>query len=181
MAFHEQLDEKLRSFIAAQQMFFTASAPDTGGRVNLSPKGVDGLQILDDHTVAYHDLTGSGNETAAHILDNGRLTIMLCSFEGPPRILRLYGRGRVVQPGEADWEDLARLFPERPGSRQVVVLTIESIQTSCGFGVPTYRYDGQRDTLGRWADEKGPDGLIDYRRAKNSVSIDGLPTGLSTG
>lgn len=178
MGFFEQLNEKHKAFIAEQQMFFTASAPREGGRVNLSPKGIDGLRILDDRTVAYLDLTGSGNETAAHIRENGRLTIMLCSFAGAPLILRLYGAGRSVFPGDPDWAELEALFPARDGTRQIIVLDIDSVQTSCGFGVPLYEYAGQRDMLFEWADKKGPDGIAKYHRDKNQVSIDGLPTGL---
>jgi hypothetical protein len=178
MAHLDKLDDKLRAFIADQQMFFTASAPRDGGRVNLSPKGIDGLRVLDDRTVAYLDLTGSGNETAAHVMENGRLTIMLCSFEGAPRILRLYGTGRSVHPGAAEWDALLTRFPSRPGIRQIFVLDIASVQTSCGFGVPRYEYAGQRDTLLRYAEEMGEDGIAEYRHEHNMVSIDGLPTGL---
>lgn len=178
MGFYPELNEKLREFIAAQQMFFTGSAPSSGGRVNVSPKGIDGLSIIDDHTVAYLDLTGSGNETAAHIKENGRLTIMLCSFQGQPKILRIYGKGRSVQPGDEGWDELIARFPKREGVRQVIVLSIESAQTSCGFGVPLYEYRGQRDEFHAWAAKKGPDGIIEYQRTRNAVSIDGLPTGI---
>jgi len=178
MGFYDALNDSLRQFIAAQQMFFTASAPGTGGRINLSPKGIDGLAIIDDRTVAYLDLTGSGNETAAHIRDNGRLTIMLCSFEGSPKILRLYGKGRSVQPGDAEWDSLIARFPRRPGTRQIIVLDIESVQTSCGFGVPLYEFRGQRSQMIEWGEKKGPEGVKEYQRTRNVTSIDGLPTGM---
>lgn len=180
MAFFDQLNDKHRAFIAAQQMFFTASAPSAGGRINLSPKGIDGLRIIDDSTICYLDLTGSGNETAAHIRDNGRLTIMLCSFAETPLILRLYGRGRSVQPGDGDqWNELLALFPHaRPGTRQIIVLHIDSVQTSCGFGVPHYEFTGQRDTLLEWGEKKGEEKVREYQRTKNVTSIDGLPTGM---
>lgn len=180
MAFFEHLNDSLRTFIAEQHMFFTASAPSTGGRINLSPKGIDTLRIIDDTTVAYLDLTGSGNETAAHINDNGRLTIMLCSFTGSPKILRLYGIGHAVQQNATNWDQLRALFPaDIPGVRQIITLTIESVQTSCGFGVPMYEYHGQRDMLIEWAEKKGDERLADYQREKNTISIDGLPTGLT--
>ncbi len=180
MAFFDQLNDTLRTFIAEQQMFFTASAPSNGGRINLSPKGIDTLRIIDDRTVAYLDLTGSGNETAAHINDNGRLTIMLCAFSGAPKILRLYGTGLAVQQYATNWDQLRTLFPaDIPGVRQIITLTIESVQTSCGFGVPIYEYQGQRDMLIEWAEKKGDDRLADYQREKNTTSIDGLPTDLS--
>jgi len=180
MALFEQLNDSLRTFIGEQHMFFTASAPGSGGRINLSPKGIDTLRIIDDSTIAYLDLTGSGNETAAHINDNGRLTIMLCAFTGAPKILRLYGTGRAVQQNATDWEQLRALFPANiPGVRQIITLAIESVQTSCGFGVPIYEYTGQRETLIEWAEKKGDDRLADYQREKNAISIDGLPTGLS--
>lgn len=181
MGFYEQLNDKHRAFIAEQQMFFTASAPSTGGRINLSPKGIDGLSVIDASTVCYLDLTGSGNETAAHIRDNGRLTIMLCSFGESPLILRLYGRGRSVQPGDDgdEWTELLARFPHaRPGTRQIIVLHIDSVQTSCGFGVPMYDFTGQRDTLLDWGEKKGEDKVREYQRTKNITSIDGLPTGL---
>lgn len=178
MGFFDQLNDKLREFISAQHMFFTASAPGNGGRVNLSPKGIDTLAIVDDKTVAYLDLTGSGNETAAHIRDNGRLTIMLCAFEGGPRILRMYGTGRSVQPGDGEWDALAARFAALPGVRQIIVLAIESVQISCGFGVPLYEYKGQREQLIEWGAKKGADGVREYQAAKNAVSIDGLATGL---
>ncbi|MGI9013708.1 MAG: pyridoxamine 5'-phosphate oxidase family protein [Phycisphaerales bacterium] len=178
MGFTTQLNDKLRTFIAQQQMFFTASSPQSGGRVNLSPKGIDGLCIIDDRTVAYLDLTGSGNETAAHVHENGRLTIMLCSFQDQPLILRLYGNGRIVQPRDSEWETLRALFPQRPGTRQIIVLNVESVQTSCGFGVPLYQYISQRDMLIDWAEKKGEARIAAYHHEKNSLSIDGLPTGI---
>ena len=171
------LDERLTAFIAAQKIFFTATAPNAG-RVNLSPKGIDTFRCLDDHTVAYLDLTGSGNEAAAHLIENGRMTIMFCAFDGAPLILRLYGHGRVVRPRDADWDTLLARFDSLPGLRQIVVLQIESVQTSCGFAVPLYEFAGDRRTLLDWSEQKGPDGLEEYRREKNQTSIDGLPTHL---
>ena len=173
--FYTQLDDALRSFIGAQKVFFTATAPEEG-RINLSPKGIDTFRCLGARTVAYLDLTGSGNETAAHLSENGRMTIMFCSFAEQPLILRLYGRGRVVRPRDGEWAALRPHFPELPGVRQIVVLDLESAQTSCGFGVPVYELKGERPTLVEWTLAKGEDGIRDYRREKNRVSIDGLPT-----
>lgn len=175
--FYPALEDKHRAFIAAQKLFFTASGTATS-RLNLSPKGMDSLRVLNDCRVAYLDLTGSGNETAAHMKHDGRLTLMWCSFDADPLILRLYGRGRVVRRQDADWAALRRHFPDLPGERQIIVLDIDSVQTSCGYAVPQYTYAGERDTLARWAEKKGPTGLIDYWREKNQVSIDGLPTKL---
>ncbi len=175
--FHSALNDDLRDFISRQQMFFTATAA-AEGRINLSPKGLESLRVLDDTRVAYLDLTGSSAETAAHLRADGRLTLMFCSFEGEPLILRLYGRGRVVAPADPDWAALAPRFQTIPGERCIILLEIESVQTSCGFGVPLYRFEGQREDLVRWAEKKGEEGLAAYRREKNRSSIDGLPTGI---
>lgn len=177
--FFEALDEKLSAFIAEQKLFFTASAPQTGGHVNVSPKGGDTFRILTPNRVCYLDLTGSGNETAAHLIENGRLTVMFCSFSRMTQILRLFGTGRVVSKKDAAWPDLAALFPDYPGQRQIVVLDIDMVQTSCGYQVPLMEFVAERDTLRKWAEQKGPDGLVAYRAEKNAVSLDGLPTGLS--
>lgn len=172
---HDEITPELRAFIEAQPLFFTASAPlAADGHVNLSPKGLDTFRVLGPDRVAYLDLTGSGNETSAHLHENGRITLMFCAFEGPPRILRLFGTGRVVLPGEAAWDDLAAAFPAYPGVRQVVVVDVYRVQTSCGFGVPRMEPVAQRAQLLRWAEAKG-DGLGAYRREKNARSIDGLP------
>lgn len=177
--FFEKIDEKIGKFIGEQQMFFTASAPlSNEGRVNLSPKGIDTFRVLDEKTVCYLDLTGSGNETAAHVAENGRLTIMFCSFSGAPLILRLYGRGEIVSPQTAKWSELSAHFEDYPGTRQIVVLHVESLQTSCGFGVPLYEFKEDRRQLIEWAERKGEDGIENYWRDKNQVSIDGLPTGI---
>mgnify|MGYP003451520799 FL=1 len=175
--FYPALEASHRDFIAAQKLFFTASGT-ADSRLNLSPKGMDSLRVLSDSRVAYLDLTGSGNETAAHLKHDGRLTMMWCSFDVDPLILRLYGRGRTVRRQDAEWGELRRCFPTLPGERQIVVLDIEAVQTSCGYAVPRYLYTGERDTLARWAEKKGAVGLLDYWREKNQVSIDGLPTGL---
>ena len=139
---------------------------------------MDSLRVLSDSRVAYLDLTGSGNETAAHLKHDGRMTMMWCSFDADPLILRLYGHGHVVRRQDAAWAELHPHFAALPGERQIIVLDIDAVQTSCGYAVPTYTYIGERDTLARWAEKKGAVGLLDYWREKNQVSIDGLPTDL---
>lgn len=174
---YDTIEPKLVEFIGRQQMFFVATAAPTG-RVNVSPKGLDSFRVLGPNRVAWLNGTGSGNETAAHILDVPRMTIMFCAFQGNPWIVRLFGTAAMVQPGEDGWDALAALFPPQRGSRQVFTLDIDLVLTSCGFGVPLYSYDGQRDVLDSWAAKKGEDGLLAYQRLKNTESIDGLPTGL---
>lgn len=173
--FYDEISPTLREFIGAQLVFFTASAT-AESRVNLSPKGCDAFRVLDENTVAYLDLTGSGNETAAHIKADGRLTLMFCSFGAQPLILRLYGRARLVFPRDAQWDEVAQLFPALAGARQIVVLDVTMVQTSCGFGVPIAQEMRPRPTLEEYCENKGVDGLIEYRRKKNIRSIDGLPS-----
>lgn len=166
---------ELKAFIEAQPLFFVATAPLSGeGHVNLSPKGLDCFRVLSPSRVAYLDLTGSGNETAAHLRENGRITFMFCAFAGPPRILRLYGAGEVVLPGSEAWEEASSPFREYPGVRQIIAAQISRVQTSCGFAVPLMDFVGQRDTLLRWAEAKG-EVLPRYRQERNAWSIDGLP------
>ena len=173
---HEALDEQLSEWITAQPVFFVATAPSgDDGHVNLSPKGYDALRVLGPREVVYLDLTGSGAETIAHLRQNGRLTIMFCAFEGPPRILRLYGRARAVLPGDDEFAELSERFPDLPGARAVVHLAIERISSSCGYGVPRMELVEERPTLLEWSHRKGPDGLSRYRADQNATSIDGLP------
>jgi hypothetical protein len=170
-----------REFIALQQIFFTASATATS-RVNVSPRPTDALRVLDERTVAYLDLTGSGSETAAHLRADGRITLMFCAFDEPPSILRLYGRGTSLPRNTLDYTVLlASAFDsqEPPGARQIVRIEIDLVQTSCGYGVPLFEYVGERATLRRWAEQKSEAGLEEYRRQKNISSLDGLPTGLA--
>jgi hypothetical protein len=177
--FSDSILPQHREFIEKQKMFFVSSAPLSGeGHVNLSPKGIDSFRILSEDRVAYMDIVGSGNETSAHLLENGRITIMFCAFEGPPNILRLYGKGYTVLPGSAEWNILAGQFQLQLSTRQIVVANIEKVQTSCGFSVPLYEYLGERDHAEKWANNKGADGLEAYKKEKNQVSIDGLPTAL---
>jgi len=171
----EAITDELAGFIAAQRVFFVATAPTDGGHVNLSPKGLDTFAVLDPNTVAYLDLTGSGIETVAHMRENGRITIMFCAFDGKPNIVRLYGRGEVLAIGEPDADALLPRFGSYPGARSVIRVHVDRVSTSCGYGVPRLTYDGERDQLTTWAERRGPDGLVGYREEKNAVSIDGLP------
>jgi hypothetical protein len=174
---HNTITPELQAFVESQHVFFVASAPNgPGGHVNLSPKGMDTFHVLSPTRVAYLDLIGSGNETAAHLLQNGRITFMFCAFDGKPSILRLFGQGRALQPDTGDFRDLISCFPELPGIRQIMVADITRVQTSCGFGVPILKFESNRDLLPKWCEKKGPEGLRDYRAQKNSVSIDNLPT-----
>jgi hypothetical protein len=175
-----EIDEGLRDFIAEQRIFFVASAPSAAdGHVNVSPKGLDSLRVLGPREVAYMDLTGSGIETVAHVRENGRLTLMFCAFQGRPRILRLQGHARVVEPADDDWDRLVAFFPPYASSRSIVVLNVERLADSCGYGVPLFEYAGERTQLVDWADRKGSAALAEYRSKKNQRSIDGLP-GLKT-
>lgn len=171
----DALDDQLIGWIERQHVFFVATAPSEGGRVNLSPKGLDSLRVLDERTVAYLDLTGSGAETIAHLRDNGRITLMLCAFEGPPQILRLYGRGSVVALGDPDFEDASAPFPDLVGARAVITVAVDRVQTSCGYAVPKMAFVEDRHRLEQWAENRGDDGLVAYRAEKNATSIDGLP------
>ena len=173
------IDDKLAEWITEQPLFFVGTAPAGGdGHVNVSPKGLDTLVILDRTTVAYLDLTGSGVETIAHLRENGRICLMLCAFAGAPRIVRLQGHGEVVEPSHTDFGDLAGRFPPFPGVRSVIRVHCDRIADSCGYGVPLMGYKGERRALPQWAEAKAPEELAAYRAAKNAVSIDGLP-GLS--
>jgi hypothetical protein len=166
-------------FIRKQRIFFVGSAPlSADGHVNISPKGHDVLRIFSPNEVAYLDLTGSGNETSAHLIDNGRMTFMFLAFEGPPMILRLYGKGKVVLPDSPEWNDMAKHFDILPGYRQIIHAEIETVKTSCGFSVPFYSYMGERDTLQQWAMNKSEQGLEEYRKEKNTISMDGIVTPL---
>jgi hypothetical protein len=175
--FFSKLNADHIDFIQRQHLFFVATGTPSS-RINLSPKGLDTFRIIDPKRVAYLDLTGSGNETAAHLHHDGRMTIMLCGFEGEPLILRLYGQGHSVVPRDADWEALITNFEPLPGTRQIIEMTVESVQTSCGYAVPYYSYKGDRDRLNQWAAKRGSEGLQKYWKEKNQTSIDGLPTGL---
>lgn len=173
----EQLLPEHEAFIKDQHMFFVGTAA-SDGHVNLSPKGYDVFRILTPNQVAYLDLTGSGNETSAHLSQSSRITFMFVSFQKNPLILRLYGNGKVVLPGSSDWEEYALHFEFILGARQIVVADIETVKTSCGFSIPLFAYEGERSTLIQWAENKGTDGLETYWRQKNAVSMDGITTPL---
>lgn len=172
----EEITPALRDWIAAQRVFFVATAPlSAEGHVNCSPKGLDTLRILGPREIAYLDLTGSGAETIAHLRENGRIVIMFCAFEGPPRIVRLHGQGSVVLPASAEWPRLRAQFPGQPGDRAIIRVEATRISDSCGFGVPLYEFVEERRALPQWSDTKGPGGLVRYQQDKNAQSIDGLP------
>jgi len=174
----DKIDDSLADFIGRQQMFFVASAPlSKEGKINLSPKGLDSLRILDERTVAYADLVGSGIETVAHLQENGRIVLMFCAFEGPPKIVRLHGRGEVIEPAHKDFKQLSSQFPELAGLRCRCFIRIhcDRISDSCGFGVPLFEYTGQRSQLTDWAKVKGVEALAQYQREKNAKSLDDLP------
>ena len=173
----KKLSSRLISFIEKQPLFFVATAMQDG-RINLSPKGLDSLRVLSDTRILWLNLTGSGNETATHLKFHDRMTIMFCAFQGPPMILRLYGKAEVYHAHDSEWSELVKYFPETTGSRQLIVLDIDLVQTSCGFGVPLMDYKGERELLGPWAEEKGEDGLRAYWTEKNVTSLDGHPTGI---
>ncbi|WP_037155348.1 pyridoxamine 5'-phosphate oxidase family protein [Rhizobium freirei] len=174
------IDDRLRDFIARQHIFFTASAA-ARSRVNVSPRETLCLRIISPNTAIYLDRTGSGNETSAHMKADGRMTIMLCAMEGPPMILRLYGHGRIIHRSSLEYSELLHEHYDGNaplGARQIVWLDIDLVQTSCGFGVPLFGYEGERQSLDNWANTKGQDGIEEYWREKNVLSMDGLATGL---
>jgi Pyridoxamine 5'-phosphate oxidase len=174
---YDGIDPKLAGWLAAQPVFFVATAPlAADGHVNLSPKGLLGtFRVLDEHTVAYLDLTGSGIETLAHLRENGRVVLMFCAFDGPPRIVRLWGRGEGVLPGDPDFAGLVAGFPAHMGTRSVVRVAVERVQDSCGYAVPRMALVAERDILDRDHAKKGPEKLVAYRADRNAESIDGLP------
>ena len=170
------IDDHARRFIEAQHMFFVATAPlDPAGHVNLSPKGLDTFRILGPSRVAYLDFNGSGVETISHLKENGRIVLMFCSFQGPPKIFRLHGRGRVVEPDDTEFELLTENFRNHDSVRSIIVVELNRVADSCGYGVPLFNYQGERKQLAAWAHTKGPEGLEAYREENNARSIDGLP------
>ncbi len=172
----ENIDPELAAWIAEQHLFFVATAPlSANNRINISPKGGDAFRVLGPMEVAYHDYTGSGAETAAHLRENGRIAIMFCAFNGSPKIVRLHGRGRVLTPASEEFEKLAKLFPSHPGTRSIIHVTVTRVSSSCGYSVPFFDYRGHRDQLEKWATSKGPEELVAYRAQKNRRSIDDLP------
>ena len=173
---YQEIDTRIRRWVERQKVFFVATAPRADdGLVNCSPKGMDALRVVDEHTLAYGDIGGSGIETVAHIKENGRVVIMLCAFDGPPKIFRFYGRGRVLEPGDDGFAALAERFAHLPAIRNLVVVDVELIRDSCGYGVPFYDYRGERDSLSNWVNAKSEQELEAYRRKNNAQSLDKLP------
>ena len=173
---YDQIDADLQAFIEAQRVFFVATAPiDAAGHVNLSPKGLDTFRVLTPRRVAYLDYVGSGAETIAHLKENGRIVIMFCALQGPPKIVRLHGRGQALQPHDLEYQRLRPLFPTIPSGRAIISMSIQRIADSCGFGVPLYEYQHQRSQLSDWAERQGEDRLLAYQGERNARSIDGLP------
>ena len=171
----DSIDAALERWIEAQPMFFVATAPlSSDGLVNCSPKGGDSLRVLSPRSLAYLDVVGSGVETIAHVQENGRIVLMLCAFAGPPRILRVHGRGTVLEPEDAEFAALLARFPARPGVRSIVKVDALRISESCGYGVPLMDFREHRAAMTLWAEKKGPDGLVDYQRTRNAKSLDGL-------
>ena len=171
----QELGDDHTEFIQQQKIFFVGTAA-ADGRVNVSPKGKDALRVLGKNRVAWLNLTGSGNETAAHLIESDRMTLMFCAFEGDPLILRLYGHAKIFHPRDAEWPGLVSLFPTIPGARQIIDLEIDLVQTSCGNGVPNFDFKEERDILTNWAERKGAQGLSEYWENRNQTSIDGKPT-----
>ena len=172
---YRELSDMHIQFIAKQKIFFVGTAT-ADSRINISPKGMDSLRVLSPRRVAWLNVTGSGNETSAHVQQQPRMTVMFCAFDGPPLILRMYGTATVVHQRDPEWRELCALFPPLPGARQIFDVTIDLVQTSCGMAVPYLSYAGERELLNEWADKKGEEGLRQYQEEKNQVSLDGIPT-----
>jgi len=175
-----EISERWAQFMRAQKIFFVATAT-ADSRINVSPKGLDSLRILNPNRVVWLNLTGSGNESAAHVQTCSRMTLMFCAFSGDPVILRLYGSAKVVHQKDAEWGTLSSLFPSLPGARQIFDVAIDLVQTSCGFGVPFYDFVGDRSDLPDWTERKGKEGVKRYWQERNAISIDGIETGIAEG
>ena len=173
---YQEIDESLQRWIEHQKLFFVATAPRADdGLINCSPKGLDGLRVTGPREMVYADMGGSGIETVAHLKENGRIVIMLCAFDGPPKIFRFYGKGRVLEPGDAGFEDFVRLFPHIQTIRNFIVVDVERIRDACGYGVPTYEFRNERESLQNWYDSQSEEDIAEYRAEKNAASLDGLP------
>ena len=172
---YPEIDSKIAEWVGRQKMFFVSTAPlSSTGMVNCSPKGMDTFRILGPTTIAYLDLTGSGIETISHLKENGRIVIMMCAFEGPPYIHRFHGRGEALAKGTSEYDALIEHFNELPGARSIIRISVDRISDSCGYSVPFYTYEGDRDALVKWAEAKGEEGIVDYQKQKNETSVDGL-------
>ncbi len=170
-----ELPEKQIEFIKEQKLFFVGTAT-ADSRINISPKGMDSLRVLNPNRVIWLNVTGSGNETSVHIQEDGRMTVMFCAFTGKPVILRLYGQAKVIHPYDPTWEELVSHFPHTPGARQIFDMHVDLVQTSCGMGVPFYDYVEERELLTTWAIKQGEEGVSEYWKKKNQLSLDGKPT-----
>src|SRR5688572_12562220 len=172
---YSSIDQELKSWIEKQKVFFVATAPlSVSGHVNCSPKGLDSFRVMGPNEVVYQDMTGSGIETISHICENKRIVILFCAFDGPPKIVRLYGEGEVVIHGDPGYEQFSSLFPKRLGTRAFIQIHLNRISDSCGYGVPLYEFKKDRDVMDKWAASKGEEGIIEYRQLKNKESIDGI-------
>jgi len=177
---YDHINKRIDKFISAQKIFFVATATNDS-RINLSPKGMDSFRVIDEKRVLWLNLTGSGNETAAHLYADGRITIMFCAFEGAPMILRLYGKGKVINPNDKQWSSAVDQFPKQAGTRQIIDIEIETVQTSCGMSIPYFDFKEERLQLDDWAKDKGQEGIKAYWKEKNEHSIDGIPTKIEEG
>jgi len=172
---YTEITAGLQKWIDRQQMFFVSTAPTASdGLINCSPKGLDCLRVLDPHTLAYADTGGSGIETLAHLKDNGRITLMMCAFDGPPKIHRFYGRGTPIEPHQDQFAALANEFKEMPAIRNIIVIQVERIIDSCGYGVPLYSFEKHRDSLSNYFSKQSEADILEYRKNRNSHSLDGL-------
>lgn len=171
----QSLTPELSEFIANQKVFFVGTAAEEG-RVNISPKGTDSFRVVGPNKIIWLNLTGSGNETAAHLLKNNRMTIMFCAFEGKPMILRLYGQAKIYHKRDAEFHQYIELFPANTGSRQIIEMDVDLVQTSCGFAVPFMDFQEERKTLNSWSSKQGEEGINEYWAKKNTKSIDGFET-----
>lgn len=171
------ISPELKDFILNQKIFFVGTAAEMG-RVNISPKGTDSFRVIDENKIIWLNLTGSGNETAAHLLQNNRMTILFCAFEGKPLILRLYGKAKIYHPRDSGYKKYIGLFPENTGARQMIEMDVDLVQTSCGFAVPFMDFKEERQTLNSWSTKQGDEGIRNYWKEKNTVSIDGYETGI---
>jgi len=172
---HSEISDKIKKFIDSQKIFFVATSTKDS-RINLSPKGMNSFKVVSKNRVLWLNVTGSSNETAAHVQEDNRMTIMFCAFEGPPLILRIYGKASVIHHNDPQWPELLSNFDPIPGARQIFDLNVEMVQTSCGEAVPYFQYEGERNHLNEWAEKKGKEGIEQYWRDKNQISIDGIPT-----
>jgi len=177
---YDHINERIQKFIEAQKIFFVATATDSS-RINLSPKGMDSFRVIDKNKVLWLNLTGSGNETAAHLLADGRITVMFCAFEGAPNILRIYGQGKVINPNDENWAETVDLFPKLAGTRQIIEIDIDLVQTSCGMSIPYFEFKEERLQLDDWAKQQGEEGIKAYWKKNNEFSIDGIPTRIEEG